>query len=78
MQAFLPSDHPIDETRRRVAKVARKHNKFAGTVGNPGNFDQLVKMGYNFISLCAVALALFQKYCFKMHMKASAAYEDIE
>ena len=29
-------DHPlIDETRRRVAKVARKHNKFAGTVGNP-------------------------------------------
>jgi 4-hydroxy-2-oxoheptanedioate aldolase len=75
-------DHPlIDETRRRVAKVARKHNKFAGTVGNPGNFDQLVKMGYNFISLGADVVALasyFKNIVSKCDMKASAAYEDIE
>ncbi|NLJ41277.1 MAG: aldolase [Clostridiales bacterium] len=57
-------DHPyIDEIRRLVAKTARKHGKFAGTVGSPDNFDDLVDMGYNFINLGSdvVTLAAFFK-----------------
>lgn len=57
------SDNPeIDRVRRLVAKTARKHGKFAGTVGGPGNFDSLVKMGYTFISTGADVVALWQYY----------------
>jgi 4-hydroxy-2-oxoheptanedioate aldolase len=51
-------DPRIDETRRLVAKTARKYGKFAGTVGGPGNFDDLVAMGYTFISVGADVVAL--------------------
>jgi len=44
-------DHPlIAETRKRVAKVARANGKFAGAVGGPGKLDELIDMGYQFIS----------------------------
>ena len=56
------ADPRIDETRRLVAKVARKHGKFAGTVGGPGNFDALVEMGYTFISVGADVVALWQYF----------------
>jgi len=56
------TDPRIDETRRLVAKVARKHGKFAGTVGGPGNFDDLVAMGYTFISTGADVVALWQYF----------------
>ena len=56
------ADPRIDETRRLVAKVARKHGKFAGTVGGPGNFDNLVAMGYTFISTGADVVALWQYF----------------
>ena len=56
------ADPRIDETRRLVAKVARKHGKFAGTVGGPGNFDDLVAMGYTFISTGADVVALWQYF----------------
>ena len=52
------SDPRIDETRRLVAATARKHGKFAGTVGGTGNFDALVEMGYTFISVGADVVAL--------------------
>lgn len=52
------NDPRIDETRRLVAATARKHGKFAGTVGGTGNFDALVAMGYNFISVGADVVAL--------------------
>lgn len=55
-------DPRIDEARRRVAECARRHGKFAGTVGGPGNFDALVEMGYNFISCGADVVALSQAY----------------
>ena len=55
-------DPRIDEARRLVAKTARKHGKFAGTVGGTGNFDQLVEMGYNFISVGADVVALTQYF----------------
>lgn len=52
------NDPRIDEARRLVAKTARKYGKFAGTVGGPGNFDDLVAMGYTFISTGADVVAL--------------------
>lgn len=52
-------DNPLlDETRRLVAKTARKHGKFAGTVGGKDNFGALADMGYTFISLGADVRAL--------------------
>lgn len=52
------NDPRIDETRRLIAKCARKHGKFAGTVGGAGNFDALVEMGYNFIATGADVVGL--------------------
>ena len=60
---FGPADfsqgigHPNDfanpnvlDTKKRVAECARRHGKFAGTVGSANNFDELVDMGYTFIN----------------------------
>lgn len=58
----LGGDPRIDEARRLIAKTARKYGKFAGTVGGPGNFDQLVEMGYTFISTGADVVALFKYF----------------
>ena len=56
-------DHPkIIETYKRVAEVALKFGKFAGTVGNPNNLDVLVKMGYHFVSVGADVIGL-KNYC---------------
>ena len=56
-------DHPLlIETRRRVADAARRHGKFAATVGNTGNFAELVGMGYRFISVGADVVGLTD-YC---------------
>lgn len=56
-------DHPkLLETRRRVAEVARKYGKFAATVGNPQNAQELIDMGYSFISIGADVIGL-SSYC---------------
>ncbi len=56
-------DHPLlTETRKRVAEVANKYGKFAATVGGPGNYKELVDMGYRFISLGADVVAVIN-YC---------------
>ena len=55
-------DPRIDETRRLVAKTARKYGKFAGTVGGAANFDALVAMGYTFISTGADVVALYHYF----------------
>lgn len=55
-------DPCIDETRRLVAACARKHGKFAGTVGGAANFDSLVEMGYTFISTGADVVALMSYF----------------
>jgi len=52
----------IEETRKLIAKKAREYGKFAGTVGGPGNYSQLVDEGYNFISLGADVCALSDYY----------------
>ena len=59
--AGIPNDvgNPkVLETKKLIAKTARKYGKFAGTVGGPGNQDELIAMGYNFISLGADVVAL--------------------
>ena len=56
------ADPRIDQTRRLVAKTDRKYGKFAGTVGGPGNFDDLVAMGYTFISTGADVVALWKYF----------------
>jgi 2,4-dihydroxyhept-2-ene-1,7-dioic acid aldolase len=57
-------DPELLDAQRRVAEACVKHGTFAGTVGGPGNFRQLVDMGYRFISVGADVVALgeyFQK-----------------
>ncbi len=56
-------DHPqLLDARRRVAEVALAHGKFAGTVASPGNLDELIALGYRFISMGADVVGLSQ-YC---------------
>ncbi len=52
-------DHPeIMKTRQRIAAVAKQYGKFAGTVGSPANLQELIKMGYQFISIGADVVGL--------------------
>ncbi|MEO9004523.1 MAG: aldolase/citrate lyase family protein [Ginsengibacter sp.] len=55
--------HPmLIETRKRVAQVANQYGKFAGTVGSPANLDELIAMGYHFVSTGADVVGL-SNYC---------------
>jgi 4-hydroxy-2-oxoheptanedioate aldolase len=56
-------DHPrLLDARRRVAEVAVAHGKFAGTVGSAANLDELIGLGYRFLSVGADVVGLSQ-YC---------------
>ncbi|MDD3967311.1 MAG: aldolase/citrate lyase family protein [Proteiniphilum sp.] len=56
-------DHPLLlETRKRVAEAAQQNGKFAATVGSPDNVQELVDMGYQFISMGADVVGL-SAYC---------------
>lgn len=56
-------DHPkLIEARKLVAEVANKHGKYAATVGNPDNLEELKEMGYHFISVGADVVGL-STYC---------------
>jgi 4-hydroxy-2-oxoheptanedioate aldolase len=56
-------DHPeIAATRRRIAEACIRHGKYAGTVGSLGNLDDLMQMGYRFVSIGADVLGL-NEYC---------------
>lgn len=56
-------DHPkILDARRRVAEAARKHGKFAGTVGSAESLPELVKLGYQFVSIGADVVALVEQF----------------
>lgn len=52
----------IAETRKLIAKKAREYGKFAGTVGGPDNYAELVDEGYNFISIGADVIGLTDYY----------------
>lgn len=57
------TDHPrVREVRRRVAEAALAHGKFAGTMGDPDNIDELLDMGYRFINMGADVIGL-NEYC---------------
>jgi len=56
-------DHPrLKETCKRIPAVARKHGKFAGTVGSPQNLKELIDYGYQFINLGSDVVGL-KNYC---------------
>ena len=56
-------DHPLLlDARRRVAEAALAHGKFAGTVAGLGNLDELLALGYRFLSMGADVVGLSQ-YC---------------
>jgi 4-hydroxy-2-oxoheptanedioate aldolase len=56
-------DHPrLLDARRRVAEAAVAHGKFAGTVGSAANLDELIGLGYRFLSVGADVVGLAQ-YC---------------
>jgi len=52
----------ITKTQELIAKTARKHGKFAGTVGNTSNHDMLISMGYSFINVGADVVGLANYY----------------
>lgn len=69
----------IINTRRLVAKTARKYGKYAGTVGSPNTINELVLEGYNFINIGADVVGLGKYYddlmkktnkCFSIYSKA--------
>lgn len=52
-------DHPrIIEARRLVAKAAKRHGKFAGTVATPDGASELIAMGYLFLNIAADVIGL--------------------
>ena len=56
-------DHPeLIKTREKIAKVAAKYGKFAGTVGGVGNMNALIDMGYQFVNLGADVVGLGKYY----------------
>ena len=56
-------DHPkLIEVRKLVAKVANKFGKYAATTGSIGTLNELVDMGYSFISVGADVVGL-STYC---------------
>lgn len=48
----------VEDACRRVAEVACRHGKFAGTVGTVQTMPALVEMGYRFLNIGADVIAL--------------------
>ena len=56
-------NHPkIAEARKRIAEVANKHGKIAGTVSSLDGINELVDMGYRFINCGADVIGLGQYF----------------
>ncbi len=71
-------DNPeIDEARKKIAKTAAKFGKYAGTVGGVQNFDRLVDMGYNFVSMGADVVGL-SRYCREIISAVSEKAESLK
>ena len=66
------------ETRKRIAEVAIRHGKFAGTVGSLGNYHELVKMGYRFINIGSDVTTLAATYTEIIHSVAGIAVNSPE
>ena len=59
---FQVTDPRVIEARRAVAAAARRHGRFAGTVGSPASFGALISEGFQFISLGADVIGLGQYF----------------
>ena len=56
-------NHPaVHKGLKQIAEVARANGKFAGAVANPSNIEDLIGMGYRFLSMGADVVGL-GKYC---------------
>lgn len=56
-------DHQkLIKAREKIADVAFRHGKFAGTVGSLDNLQELINMGYKFINIGADVLGLSQYF----------------
>lgn len=42
---------PVREAMQKVAEVARRHGKFAGTVSTPAGVNERIAMGYQFLNV---------------------------
>jgi 4-hydroxy-2-oxoheptanedioate aldolase len=52
-------DHPkVQEARERVAQVAIKNGKYAGTLCSPAEVNRFIEMGYRFINTAADVVGL--------------------
>lgn len=61
----IPNDFAnpkIAETRKRIVDCAKRHGKYAGTVGSPDNFYELEAMGYNLINITADVVILGKEF----------------
>ena len=67
------NDPRIEETRRKIARVASEHGKIAGTAGNLSNMSQLIDMGYRFISVGADVVGLSAYFA-----EIAAAFKDLK
>jgi 4-hydroxy-2-oxoheptanedioate aldolase len=69
-------DHPkLLDARKRVAEVAIKHGKFAGTTGSINTLDELMKLGYQFINIGADVLGV-GAYCKQLMAGFSKKMEE--
>lgn len=56
-------NHPgIIDARKKVAQIAKKYKKFAGTVGTPADLKEWISLGYQFINLGSDVVGL-KNYC---------------
>lgn len=70
-------DHPkVLETQKRIAELAAKHGKYAGTVGGVQNVEQLIEQGYRLISIGADVIGLNQ-YCNELFNQLSGKTESL-
>lgn len=56
------ADPRVLEAKRRVAEVARKYGKYAGTVGGAGNIKDLYDMGYRYVNVAADVLSIIDGF----------------
>lgn len=56
------------ETRKRIAKVARKYGKYAATTCSTDTLDEYIDMGYQFLNIGADVVGLL-KYCGELAAK---------
>jgi len=52
----------VVDARRRIAEVARRHAKFAGTVASIDSLAATIELGYQFINIGADVLALVEYF----------------